>query len=153
MKLISSLFFLIGIVLFFSSCECTKVDCAEENPTILFRVIDAVDSTDLVFGPDASLSFQDFKLFSLDDMDTTFIDITSTLINSETESLFIEFRTPDNTLSRIFLDYGDTEVDMLDITSSRYSDSCCEGRRITNVAHNGIEVFSNSPSSIVLLLK
>jgi len=153
MKIICYSFFLIGFVLFLSSCECIKVDSAEENPTLLLRVIDAIDSTDLVFGPDAMLDFQDFQLFSINNIDTTFIDFSSTFINTQAESSFLEFRTPDATSSRVFIDYGNMDVDTIDIRSVRFSSTCCEGRSITNVDHNEIEVFSNSPSSIVLLSK
>ena len=140
-----------AIIILVSSCECTKVDCQEENPKILFRVVDSA-GTDLVFGTNSSLNPQALRAFTTDGTDTTFIAV-SVLTSSAFSSNLLEFQSPDLTMSEVLIDYGDSDTDTLSILSNRFSSTCCSGRMITSVRQNGVEVFSTTLSDIVLLSK
>lgn len=75
MKNLKLILFLITTLIIFHSCnKCKNLDCAANNYSGQFRIVKIADGKDLVFGADKIYDKNQIKFYSLNGIDTTFLD-------------------------------------------------------------------------------
>ncbi len=145
------LFLFIAVGLYLNSCSCISVDCEEEDSLIFFSIIDKIDTSDLVFGANSIFKQEDISVFTLSALDTNFINVKR-IISTSGDSLFA-FRNDNFLLSRAFIDYGNLDIDTLDIFSTQFEDECCSLRKVTSIDQNGTEIFNFNMDFVALIKK
>ena len=110
-------------VLFHSCDRCRNLDCPT-NYHGQFRIVSANSGNDLVFGPNKIYDSNQFKFYSLKDVDTTFFDYLA--IKSEgigyDSILQIRFFPITDTA---FMRLSNGDIDTLQITYRRFDTRCC----------------------------
>jgi len=152
MKNLLSLLFYFSILICIFSCNCQNVDCVEEETTVFLRVLSAVDSTDLLFGANKVYDISKLKIYDLDTSDSTFYPV-STFEKNVLNDTLLTFDHIDFMISRIFIDFGNTDIDTLDINFETNDTECCSDFRFISSAHqNGTSIFSLS-SGLLNIMK
>jgi hypothetical protein len=63
-----------ALILFYSCDPCANLDCISDNYDGQFRIVNATNGNDLVFGPNKIYDKNTIKFYSLKGTDTTFFD-------------------------------------------------------------------------------
>ena len=125
------------------SCECTKVDCAIYFPEMYFRIVDMDDTIDLIFDEDGIYDPSAMRMFSVENDDTSFYQIAVDDRDIFTRRVLTFAMEPPED-RRIFLDFGNEDVDTLDVSFETVpEDQCCQAyQRLLSVHHNGLEIHN-----------
>ncbi len=149
MKYISPLFFCLLILFIAQSCsEFCEGECLEESYLPL-RILDSADSTDLIFGTNKVYDFEKIKFYNISGTDSIFFQAEKRQYsNSELEGV-LNIDHEKFTASQILIDFGNSDIDTLELNFGSFD--CChaEIRFLNMVSHNGITVYQNSASDIV----
>jgi uncharacterized protein YuzE len=114
---------ILGLV-FFSCDPCKNLDCVSDNYFGQFRIVNATDGTDLVFGPTKIYDKNQIKFYSLDDADTTFFDYqTIKYPDTGYDSIIYVRFFPKADIAYMQLNNGD--VDTLSISYNTFDTKCC----------------------------
>lgn len=118
-----SLIFSCLLLITYSCSEFCEGECYNDT-TIRFNIFDRMDSTNLVLGVNSKYQLSDLSAFSINASDTVFypIELFDAVI-SEKPSLALDHN--DFTVSEIFLKFGTTEMDTMQLSFVDISASCC----------------------------
>ena len=156
----------------FCSLSCKEdcyYDCLATPPSIFMKIASKVDSTDLLFGENKVYNIADFKAFSFGEVGLNVMGLSAsdslkytlqyfyTLPDLEQGSSVDSFLTIDKidfNTSRMFIDYGNSDVDTLDLTFQNHETECCGiGSVVMTIIHNGIPVFNKQEGDFFTILK
>jgi hypothetical protein len=140
------LFFLTATIttLLFSCDPCRNLDCLSDNYHGQFRVVNAIDGKDLVFGSTKIYDKNQIKFYSLNGTDTTFFDYqTIRFPNTGYDSILHVRFFPKVDIAYMRLSNGD--VDTLNISYKTYNTRCCGTiTEITNFRfNNSVDIPGN----------
>ena len=132
---ISTFTILLGLV-FFSCDPCKNLDCLSDNYFGQFRIVNAIDGNDLVFGPTKIYEKSQIKFYSLNGVDTTFFNYqTIKFPNTGNDSILHVRFFPKVDIAYMRLSNGD--VDTLNISYKTFNTRCCGTiTEITNFRFN-----------------
>ena len=107
----------------FQSCDrCNNLDCPS-NYHGQFRIVSAIDGTDLLFGPNKIYDLYQISFFSVNGADITYFGfLPMKFSNSNDSILFVRFY-PKNEIVYMQLSNGD--VDTLNISYNTSESKCC----------------------------
>ena len=150
-KLITALFLSISIFYIFSCSEACEGECLEET-NILMRIVSVVDSSDLVFGVNKVFNPEDIRVFSVSGSDSTFNAVNSLEFRFTSFDSILVFDNRDFSISRLFIDYGNSDIDTLNFSFS--SIDCCYTYRFLNTTtQNGMNVYNRDIGDVFVTLK
>ncbi len=126
---------ILGVV-FFSCNPCNNLDCLTDNYYGQFRIVNATNGEDLVFGPTKIYDKKQIKFYSLKDADTTFFDYeTIKFPNTGYDSILYVRFFPKTEIAYMQLSNGD--IDTLNISYNTFNTKCCGTiTEITNFRFN-----------------
>lgn len=138
------------VSIFLSSC-CGKVDCMKDY-YIKFRLINKLDSSDLVFCKNKEYKSNEIILFSKQDnkIDTINKSIFSNYGINSCDSLMIAFFY--KPYEKIYIKLNSTTVDSFELRYNYYNNKCCGSYyEINTLKFNGNLVLMDSISIYNLL--
>jgi hypothetical protein len=134
---------ILGLVLY--SCDpCKNLDCLSDNYYGQFRIVNATDGKDLVFGPTKIYDKNQIKFYSINGADTTFFDYQPIKFpNTGYDSILYVRFFPKADIAYMRLSNGD--VDTLNISYNTFNTKCCGTiTEITNFRFNNlIDILGN----------
>jgi len=151
-------FFILALFCFKSCSEDCYTDCETIQPKLFIKIISKVDSTDLVFGENKKYDFNDINVFSLEINDSLIYNVIPTDSIGYFDSFFYSLPPVEEgvvvdsfliingsyfDIDRIFVDFGNSDVDTLNLSFlTGEEDKCCgTPRQIKTVSHNGVPIF------------
>lgn len=118
-------------VLFYSCNPCNYLDCLGSNYSAQFRIVSAVDGTDLLFGQKKIYDQKKIRFFSLNGTDTSYFESEAVnYSNAGFDSILqVNFFPQQDTA---FMKLSNGDVDTIAITYKSMDTKCCGN--ITEIA-------------------
>lgn len=135
------------------SCSpCRDADAAISIYELRFRLLDRTTGDNLLFGPNATLTLDDLKLYSLVGKDTLFYPLIPRQgfdSKNQNNQVFTEIFPP---ASDVFLEYPDKTRDILFVTFSQRETECWGLlTNISSITRNQLEFFENIREPLIFL--
>jgi hypothetical protein len=116
--------YIASVLLIYSCTPCSNLDCPPPNTEGWFRVLNATNGKDLVFGADKRYDKKQVKFYGLNGSDTSFLEYKPEQYRGQgyDSVLFVYFKPAFET---VYMRLNDVDTDTLHITYKTVSGRCC----------------------------
>jgi hypothetical protein len=113
-----------GCLLFFSCDPCKNLDCISDNIHGQFRIVDANNGNDLVFGPNRIYKKNQIEFYSFKGADTTFFEWQAIKFQNIGYDSILHIRFYPQ-VETVYMRLSKEDIDTIKISYNTFNTKCC----------------------------
>jgi hypothetical protein len=141
------------LVVFFSSCCLGNRKCNESDLSVSFRLLNAVNGEDLIFGANSVYDKNSIKFYSLTGNDTLFHSYQAAAYSNNPQDSFLFVVFDYRKIETVYVMLASSDVDTLNVIYETNTSQCCQDYSTINLLRYNNTILQASSSGITTIKK